>query len=545
MSDQLYHHGELHLRRPYLNMYLDCGGRILSMDSCTAEGSAFSDCFFDDNVDSTPEILLHTQEMWTLDTFSPTVVCMIGICAYKDLNFRARVQRKLSDCLAPMTSGQLTRINNIFNSNFDTNSIVDHLEKMYLYSGYLTKKWLGMASASKSKPLIEAGIDLDQLDIFGHAAAAGNMDVVMLLLEAGANSALAISRFLCESDTLSNAIFKHILELLIKNATPEKSEHNDLGALCAILHSERAISACPEAPEILFDKGIFDHNLLAGNENHFYYLDDSYMGQAIEQELPHVVGLILQNGARANVQIGQLFRCSDFCFMDNQDPGPFDCLVFYTWLTYAVEYGAASCANALLYHGADVTASDGAGRSAISMALSTTAGPHPRTIRFNELCRDEARPATMEQDAETLAVVRRAFDLKFQGQISMEDYIASEATHDVSLPSQPETTNTALYNYLEKILKAFLAPEQLEHIWKYTSHWRRAWSLSFLDAMLMRSLYVLSYMILLVIELSAFIRGEKRISMPSRGLLSVVAVLLLATIWGSAQFGFSWTPTIT
>ena len=533
----------------YFNMYLDCGGQILSMDSCTAEGSAFSDCFFDGNVDSTPEFFLRTQDMWTLDTFSSTVVCMIGVCAYRDLEFRARVQRKLSDYHAPMTSGQLARINNVFNSHFDMNSIIHHLEETYRYPGYLVKNWLGKVSASKFKPLLEAGIDLDQLladgSVFGHAAAAGNMDVVMLLLEAGANSTLAIPRFLYERDTLSNSMFKDILELLIKSATPEKSNYGELDALSAILHSERAISACPEAPGILFDKGVLNQKCVAGNEIMNPYLHDNYIYQAIEQELPHVVGLTLQHGARANAQIGQHFGCSDWCLTDNPSPGPFDCLVFYTWLTYAVEHGAASCANVLIHHGADVTALDGAGRSAISMALSTAAGPHPRTIRFNELCRGEARPATMEQDAETLAVVRRAFDHKFQGQISMENYTASKAAHDISLPPRPESTNAALYNWLEKVLKVFLTPEQFENIWDCTSHWRHAWSLSFLDAMLMRSLYLLSYMILIAIELNAFIRGEKRILMPSRGLLSAVAVLLLAIMWGSAQFGFSWSSKTT
>ena len=63
---------------------------------------------------------------------------------------------------------------------------------------------------------------------------------------------------------------------------------------------------------------------------------------------------------------------------------------------------------------------------------------------------------------------------------------------------------------------------------------RNLWSLSFYEALLMRFFYVVSYVLLLAVGVLAIIRGDKRVRMPSRGILSAVALLLLAYIWGSS-----------
>ena len=58
------------------------------------------------------------------------------------------------------------------------------------------------------------------------------------------------------------------------------------------------------------------------------------------------------------------------------------------------------------------------------------------------------------------------------------------------------------------------------------------WSLSFYEALRMRFFYVLSYLLILAVGIVAFIRGEKHVRLPSRSILSAVALLLLAYIWG-------------
>ena len=262
------------------------------------------------------------------------------------------------------------------------------------------------------------------------------------------------------------------------------------------------------------------------------------MYHAILQRLPHVVELILQHEVIVNAQIGHFFNCR----WHSQDKARY-CSKYNTWLTLAVEYNAASCVEVFIQHGADICALDGAGRSAISSALLNAAGPHPRD--FHIVCHSDRymheSPITAEQDAETLAVVRRAFDVKFQGKISMEDYVASQRKLDIPPPIQFFEPYNRPKSLLEKIIEMFLTPKQLEDLWSRSETLRYLWSLSIFDLLVVRFFYILSYMLILALELNAFAKGEKRISMPSRGTLTAIAALLLAIIWGSAQLGFSWS----
>ena len=346
--------------------------------------------------------------------------------------------------------------------------------------------------------------------------------------------------FIHDSDKLPDAMFKTFLQTLLDNAKPQSGLpcHND--AMLIIMQSSRAMAIYPEAPEILLDKGLFDQDKLFGRQDLKTKLYYSYMCNAIILGLPRVVELLLRHEVIVNTQIGQFFH-DDPCSHDSND----GCSEYYTWLTLAVEHGTASCAEVLIQHGADVVALDGARRSAISLASFHKANSHPR---FNVIWEDPSEDSvsvTADQDEETLVVLRHAFDLRFQGRISMEDYIASQGERRTQQTMKFEESDATPKNLLEKILEIFLTPKQMNELRWRSWNLRKAWSLSFFNALVMRFFYILSYMILLALELNTFIRGEKRTSMPSRGILSTIAALLLALIWGSAQLGFSWSSMTT
>lgn len=375
------------------------------------------------------------------------------------------------------------------------------------------------------KFFVDTGVDINggnpRYNSLGHAAAEGNMDVVWLLLEAGANASLALCRFLHYSDHLSDALFKRLLEILVDNARPASFDL-DCDPFLSLLANSRALISHPKAPEILLTQNVFsDKGFGRGAcQNHY----KSYMYQAISRRNPSVVDLLLQNGAHANTRISDQFKCFGYSFES------------CTWITFSVIYGAASCTDVLIQHSVDVTALDGYGRSAVQLAKMNVFASHPRILGLNKFREFEI---TAEQDAETLAVVERAFNRTVQGTKSLDDHIKLSD----EVPPQQHKSISALQKRLQKALGILLTPAQKELLHDRLEdlylELKKVWSLSFYEALLMRFIYVLSYALLLILEILAFIKGHKRIPTPSRSLLSAVAVLMLAFVWGSSQPGSS------
>lgn len=382
-------------------------------------------------------------------------------------------------------------------------------------------------SVSMMKPFIEIGVDVNGCGypwtLLGHAAAGGNMDIVYMLFEAGANGSLAIGHFLDLSEHLSEAVFGRLLTILLENARHVSFNYwND--PLRLVIRSRRAICSCPKAPKILLDRKCYTKKGFGEgvNETGFW---GSYMYEAISTGNASIVDLLLQNGARADTQISHSFDCCGGWFQS------------CTWLTFAVILRDAACADVLIRHGADVTALDGAGRSAIHLARNPALALYP-LLEWDKMI-------TADEDTETLAVVERAFHLKFHGTKSIEDFLESSDETAPQPPSRLENFKLVLQKTSRKVLETLLTPTQtellLDHIQRLHHDTRKIWSLPFHQALIMRSMYVLSYAILLACEIQAFIKGHKRIPMPSRFVLSALAFLALVLICGSSsQGGFSW-----
>ena len=366
------------------------------------------------------------------------------------------------------------------------------------------------------RPFIDTGIGInhgpEEYNMLGHAAAVGNLDIVCMLIESGANGALALSAFIRHSEHLSDGLYKQLLELLVEKSSPTPFERLWNDSLFVVNTSFRAILSHPKAPEILFCRKVLSDVLI--NRPCEAFSGCNYMCAAIRNRLDSMVELLLQHAAYAN-------KTS-------------------SWLMHSVKCGVASCTEVLIRHGADVSFVDESGRSALELARSNVTAPHPRlsisdhcTIYFD----DFKFEATAAEDAETLAAVERAFELRDQSRKIAEVCGPSCGLESQSL-NQDDKTTPVPQNISEKaigFLSTYFTPPLHGH--RVGPHVRGIgdlWSLSFYEALRMRFFYILSYVLLLAVGIFAFIRGDKRVRMPSRTILSAGALLLLACIWGSS-----------
>ena len=460
------------------------------------------------------ECLFQSSEFWTVDELSSIGICYLGAVAQTDPGFRTRLKAYLASHCSPLLAAGTIYADSLFESTFGIASVLRHFHGMGEWeSSTFLAALCRTGIPSMLTPFIDTGIDLNNGDVsnnmLGNAAAMGNLDTVCMLIESGANGALALYIFIDHGEKLSYGLFKHLLELLVENSRPTSFRSVWYDALRQIIESSRALLTHPKAPEILFRRKVFSEELIKRSCKRF---ECNYMCMAIRKRLSSVVELLLQHEAYASTTSG--------------------------WLMLSVKCGAASCAEALIQHGADVNFLDGAGKSALQLAGSNVTTPHPRIFTHSVGHYRKIRcKVTAEEDAETLAVIERAFDLKAQSTDNL-------TVHEPSCELEPHSLNEndeavpAPQNVFAKafgsLLTYYRCPLRGRHSRYHNYAIGGLWSLSFYEALLIRFFYVFSYVLLLALEILAFLRGDKRVRMPSRSILSAIALLLLAFIWGTS-----------
>ena len=497
-----------------VRVYLQHGGNLL-----TKKGSPiFRNLLFGcgpGTADSTCEGLFRSSERPTVDELSSFGICLLGTVAQANSGFRTRLRTYVSSYRSPFLAAGTIYADSLFESTFGIASVLSHFHRLDEFESRQFLAALCRAvTPSMLRPFIDTGIDLNdyqnRANMLGNAAAVGNLDIVRMLMERGANGALALTSFIDYGRELSDGLFKHLLGLLVENARPASLNKAGGDALMAVIESSRALSTHPKAPEILIRRKVFSDRLM---KNPCQPCDDcNYMCVAIRKGLVSVVELLLQHGAYANTSS--------------------------TWLIFSVECGAASCTEALIQHGADVNFLDGAGRSALQVARSNVTAPHPRTFACFGNSYPDYREVTAEEDAENLAVVERALRLKPQstGEVKVHEPSCELEPQSLNekgeaVPAPQNMFETAFGSLLNHYRRPFLGRHSRRQSDYETGD---LWSLSFREALLMRFFYLLSYVLLLALGILAFIRGDKRVRMPSRTILSAVALLLLAFIWGTS-----------
>ena len=456
----------------------------------------------------------------TVDDLSSLEICFLGALAHADSAFRCRLKAYLTSYRSPLLAAGAIYADSLLESTFGIASVLSHFYRLDMEeSRDLLLTICRIGTPSMLRPFINIGIDLNDDDcatnMLGHAAQVGNLKIVRMLIERGANSALALFHFISESRDLSDRLFKLLLRLLIRSARPTSFGFARCDALLTVIKSDRALLTHPEAPKILMRRRVFSNKLIkrscqrAGECN--------YMCVAIRKGLGSVVKLLLQNGAYANTMS--------------------------TWLMFSIECGNASCTETLIQHGADVNFLDGAGRSAFQVARSNVTTRHPRSIthplaHWGEIDLMDYFPrVTAEDDVNTFAVVERALEIKAQSTKNLEVCGPGCELESQSLNQEGEAMPVA-QNIFKKAFGSLLAYYQHPlHEWQSRYRYyemRNLWSLSFYEALLMRFFFVLSYVLLLAVGILAVVRGDQRVRLPSRSILSALALLLLAYIWGSS-----------
>lgn len=524
------------LLRNSLQKYSKCSGKLLAADS-----RIFRSVFMEfGNIDWITDYLLDPLEPWLVDDLSSFQICLIGALAHFDAVFSNRLRTELASYRSPASAGRPSFGDYLLETKFGRASIQSNFQALNrIELQGLWKMLCRMGSRSMMKFFMDIAVDANRVTsihrILGYAAAKGSMDIVNMLLEAGANGSLAISYFLYRNARLPDAHFRRLLKLLVENARPAPF-NNSGDPFLAIIESSRALCSYPQAPEILLDRKIFDKAGF-GEGTSKASISQSYMYQAISRRNSSVVDLLLRNGAHADARTSDSFDCYDSRLGE------------LTWTTLCVMFSPTSCTDVLIQHGADVTALDGAGRSALQLARKHALGPHPRKIEcWNiwDYFDHRGYCFTAEEDAETLAVVERAFTLKFRGTKSLDDYLDLSNEVAPRPPSRRDRLVSQLEKMLGKALGVIFAPSQIEllhlHFRQLRYHIQRVWSLSFSEALFMRCFYVISYALVLAYELNTLIKGRKRITLPSRFLLSALAFLALAVIWASSQEVVFWGP---
>ena len=463
------------------------------------------------------ESLFHSSEAWTVDELSSFGICFLGAVAQTDPKFRSRLKACLASYCSPLPAARILYANHLFESTFGTASVLSHFHR--LNEGDRWQLLCGICrtgTPSMLRLFIDTGIDInhdpERLNMLGHAAAVGNLDIVCMLIESGANGAGALCVFIDGSEHLSDGLYKQLLELLVEKSSPTYFPDVSDDPLSAVINSSKALLSHPKAPEILLCRKVLNNVLI--NRPCEKSRECNYMCAAIKNRLDSMVGLLLQHAAYANTKS--------------------------SWLMHSVKCGAASCTEVLIRHGADVSFVDKSGRSALELARSNVTAPHPRVFTTTH-CRYYSYNIRVEvtavEDAETLAAVERALELKDQSTKSSEVCGPSCGLESQSLNQEDKSTPVPQNKFEKAIgfLSTYYKSGLDEHrVEPYHLGIGDLWSLSFYEALCMRFFYVLSYALILAVGIIAVIQGKKRVLMPSRTIMSALALLLLAFIWGSS-----------
>ena len=363
--------------------------------------------------DVVPDIVLHYSQPWVVEDLGSSSVWYIGILAYSERTFF----RVLRSCLRSERS--VSKISNanvaedILHSVFGIDAVVSQvLDASVKERGRFICTIIKKGTTSMLEPFVDAGLNLDEGNMFQNylslAAELGKLDFCNMLVDAGANCARAIPYFCYNADNLEGPVFKTLLSILLDRATADAgytsdSTFNCSDALLNFLISDRAMDVQPDGPAILLKKGIFNRGKVVGTGEIFVHSD--YAVAAILCDRPAALKLLLEHGTPWDLPIGEMHPINIYWH---------ESLHNYTLLTLAVEFGHIACVDTLLKHANNPTNSivhpDGRGQSALQLAISAAAAPHPRDTVLKRMIGPvrAVAEASAFQDTSVLALLQDA-----------------------------------------------------------------------------------------------------------------------------------------
>ena len=364
--------------------------------------------------DIVPDIILRYSQPWVVEDLGSSSVWYIGILAYSDRTFSRTLRSCLrSDRSVPKVSNANVA-EDILHSVFGIDAVVSQvLDASVKERSRFIRTLIKKGTTSMLEPFVGAGLNLDEGDMSRNylklAAELGKLDFFDMLVDARASCTRAISYFCMTPNELGNPVFKSLLSILLDRATAadagytSDSRVNCMDALLGFLTSDRAMDVQPDGPAILLEKGIFYRGKVVGTGETFAH--SNYAVEAIHSNRPAALKLLLEHGTPWDVPIGEMHPIMLFWQ---------ETLNNYTLLTFAVELGNMACVDTILKHANNPTNGilhpDGRGQSALQLAISATAAPHPRDtiLQRMRVVGHVAKEASAFQDTSVLALLQDA-----------------------------------------------------------------------------------------------------------------------------------------
>ena len=368
--------------------------------------------------DIVPDILLHYSQPWVVEDLGSSSVWYIGILAYSDSSFFRILQSCLLSDRSVPTISNANVAEGILHSVFGIDAIVSQvLDASVKERRRFIHTLIEKGTTYMLEPFVDAGLNLDEeyiwINYLSLAAKLGKLDFFNMLVGAGANCARAISYFCREADELEYTVYESLLSILLDRATADPGYMSDSGfqwtdALYSLLMSDRAMDIQPDGPAILLKKGIFYPGRVVGTGEIFAH--SNYAVTAIYYNRPSALKLLIEHGTPWDLPIGEMHPIDMYWHKRLHD---------CTLLTLAVELGQIACVDTLLKHANNPTNiivhPDGRGQSALQLAISAVAAPHPRnTVGLGE-------KASAFQDTSVLALLQDALQVEHNDTTTASD----------------------------------------------------------------------------------------------------------------------------
>ncbi|MCJ1432871.1 hypothetical protein MMC27_002229 [Xylographa pallens] len=513
--------------KPYIEMFRVRGGSVcVNLDTWTDRDTILSYLVeFEIGFDSATlsEYLFTRSESWTIDDLMPIDFWIIGILAYTDQKFRARLEAYLECFRSPLAPQMGPSGKQSVLTAFDIDVIVAQFMSA---STDLRVHFLSIICTSGTfrmlKPFLDAGIDINEVgrgnSYLGMAARASNLETFQILLDSGAavGPALSYSSYVWVRAPAED--LPYYLQSMLDRITQIDFKDDLHDPILSLLKNWNESNVTASALEHFLCTGLFNHGRLFGGEN--IPIKESYILWAICVGQDRALSLFLEHAIDLQRQLGDQFGCDGGWLKSGS----------YTWLTLAVYWGRASCVEIIVKY-ADIHVRDGSGRNALESAREIKADHHTRrwdTQRGSVNPKDDDKIlAILEKGSASQPIIYSESNIATRNITAKPDaeaglFARGSWKNFMHSPGQLIVHN-AWYRYLQHQFLCF----------RYT--WSRLSKLSYTDALLMRFGYVLSYILLLFVETLAIVTWLRKLPAPPRSVL-VAGVVLLLGLTSSLRF---------
>ena len=473
------------------------------------------------------EVLFNESARWLIEDLNPYEVWVISTLAHMDDKFRKRLINYLGSLHSISHPGSTKNGEVLLKAHFNIDSTIAQIgcgpDSKHLWWYFLTI--VSWGTPSMLKPFVKRGFDLYGEVLIAVASRYRNHEVCRFMLDDDASVTPGLSATL-RYDQLDDEEFKRRVDLLVKQDTNRVLEGRRGTALLYPLQSQKLRSIYQELLGVYLKRRMIDNQRIYGHND--MSIGDSYVFWAIHHDWPAALSFFLDHCVTVNALVGEKFPIYSHYDAQFQSLGD---LSTFTWLTMAVDLGRPACVDILVKHGGDILLADHYGRTPLGLSRKYADEDHPRRGLSNAWDRFHRffSPSvwiTSEQDAEVLNILESAF-----AKLSLDE----EAISTLCAVSTESFQPLASHEGLSRVIQWFRKGphfQQLEDVvqrlwYKVYKHSK----LPFREALLFRFGYVVSYLLLFLVEAVILVSHLRSLPQLPKSTLWAGLLLLLAVVW--------------